>query len=251
MSSEQKKPRIICVSSGKGGVGKTSFSVNIASALAQRGKEVLLIDGDLGLANVDIVLGLHVDHNMQEIVEQERNPSELLVEISPGFKVLPASSGVPEMATLSHEKQAALTKALEDLVLQFDIVILDTAAGIGYSVLWFNKWAGYNIVIMTPDPTSMTDAYALMKVLATRHDLKDFMLVVNNVKSEKEGDQAFFNVKSALHKFLNLTPSFLGNIPIDPAVAAAVREQHPFIISRPDCSASKAISNVATRIEKM
>ena len=152
------------------------------------------------------------------------------------------------MATLSYEKQAALTKALEDLVLQFDIVILDTAAGIGYSVLWFNKWAGYNIVIMTPDPTSMTDAYALMKVLATRHELKDFMLVVNNVKSEKEGDQAFFNVKSALKKFLNLTPSFLGNIPDDPAVALAVREQKPFFLSRPDCRASKAISNVATRI---
>ncbi|PKN15917.1 MAG: flagellar synthesis regulator FleN, partial [Deltaproteobacteria bacterium HGW-Deltaproteobacteria-3] len=133
----KRSPKIICISSGKGGVGKTSFSVNVATALSQKGKSVLLIDGDLGLANVDVVLGLNVRHTIRETIEEGRDLASSLVEINPKFQVLPASSGVPEMANLSYEEQAFLTSSLEEIIDRFDYVLIDTAAGIGDSVLWF------------------------------------------------------------------------------------------------------------------
>ena len=137
---------------------------------------------------------------------------------------------------------------MRKLVSEFDIVIIDTAAGLGSSVLWFNKWAGKNIVIMTPDPTSLTDAYALIKVLATRHGRRDFKLLINSVKSDDEGEITFLNMESALGKFLQLSPMYLGSIPNDQAVSKAVREQRPFILTQPECNASIAIMNVAAKI---
>ncbi|MBU0480352.1 MAG: MinD/ParA family protein [Proteobacteria bacterium] len=245
------RAKIISISSGKGGVGKTGFAVNLALALAANGKQVLLIDGDLGLANVDIVLGLNVRHNLQETIQDGRDPSELLIEINPGFQVLPASSGVPEMANLSPAEQYSLTSSLEKLVNKFDYVLLDTAAGLGDSVLWLNTWAMHNIVIMTPDPTSLTDAYALMKVLATLHERKKFLLVINNVKSGREGNEVFANMASVLEKFLSITPSFLGNIPSDSAVTRAVREQRPFFLTTPDSGAAGAIAGIAGRLVEL
>ncbi len=186
-----RSARVVCVSSGKGGVGKTSFTVNMACALARQGKKVLLVDGDLGLANVDVALGLNVRRTMRETIDQEQPLAEIMIEIEPGFHVLPASSGVPEMAGISYEEQAFLLDALERVIDDFDFVLLDTAAGIGDSVLWFNNWADGNIVILSPDPTSMTDAYALIKVLFSRHGRDRFQLLVNNVKSRKEGLDVF------------------------------------------------------------
>lgn len=243
--------KIICISSGKGGVGKTSFSVNIATALAQRSKKVLLIDGDLGLANVDVVLGLNVRHTIRETIEEGRDLAKSLVEIIPGFHVLPASSGVPEMANLSHEEQDFLTSCLEDIIDRFDFVLIDTAAGIGESVLWFNCWAHKSIIILSPDPTSMTDAYALIKVLHTRHDKDHFHLMINNVKNKKEGADVFDNMSMVLEKFLNIKPFSLGAMPQDSAVAQAIRSQKPFFITAPDCRAGRAITEIAARISAM
>lgn len=245
------KCKIICISSGKGGVGKTSFSVNIATALAQNSKKVLLIDGDLGLANVDVVLGLNVRHTIRETIEEGRDLAKSLVEIIPGFHVLPASSGVPEMANLSHEEQDFLTSSLEDIIDQFDFVLVDTAAGIGESVLWFNSWAHKSIIIISPDPTSLTDAYALIKVLHTRHNKDHFHLMINSVKSKKEGTAVFDNLSMVLEKFLNIKPLSLGAIPQDSNVAMAIRKQKPFFVTAPDCRASRAITEIAARISSM
>ncbi len=243
--------KIICISSGKGGVGKTSLSVNIAAALASSGKKVLLIDGDLGLANVDIVLGLNVRHTLRDTVEEGRDPATILVEISKNFKVLPASSGVPEMANLSYEEQAFLIETLKGISTGFDIILIDTAAGIGDSVLWFNTWADENIIILTPDPTAMTDAYALIKVLKTRHEKTNFRLLINNVKSKKEGQDVFHNFSLVLDKFIHLTPHYIGEVPRDTHVAKAIRRQEPFFISAPDCRASQAVSRIASNIIKI
>lgn len=243
--------KIICISSGKGGVGKTSFSVNMATALSRKGRKVLLIDGDLGLANVDVVLGLNVRHTVRESVEEGRELAECLVEVAPGFQVLPASSGVPEMASLSMAEQALLTSSLEEIIPDFDYVLVDTAAGIGDSVLWFNLWAQMNIVILTPDPTSLTDAYALIKVLHARHGKKCFHLMLNSVKSKKEGREVFASMSTVLERFLKIRPMALGAMPLDAAVAGAIRRQRPFLLNAPDSRASLEIMAVADRILTM
>ena len=247
-SSSYHDPKTICVSSGKGGVGKTSFTVNLATALAGKDKQVLLIDGDLGLANVDVILGLNVRHTIRETIEEGRDLASSMVEIIPGFMVLPASSGVPEMANLSLGEQAFLTSSLEDIIDRFDYVLVDTAAGIGDSVLWFNTWAQENIVIITPDPTSLTDAYALMKVLHSRHGKNDFHLMINSVKSKKEGQEVFDNMSLVLERFLKIKPQKIGAMPQDSNVANAIRQQKPFFVAAPECRASKEINAVSDRI---
>jgi len=241
-------PFIVCVSSGKGGVGKTSISVNAAAALADLGHRVLLVDGDLGLANVDILLGLNVERTLRETVEVGADPAEILVEVAPGFLVLPASSGVPEMAGLSYEDQAFLTEALEGVVVGFDFVLVDASAGIGESVLWFNQWAHCSLVVLTPDPTSMTDAYALIKVLATQYRTENFHLVVNTVKSKKEGREIASGMGAVLKNFLGFEPAYLGAMPRDNVVVKAVRSQKPFYVSDPDSRAGRAARELAQGI---
>jgi flagellar biosynthesis protein FlhG len=241
-------PRIICISSGEGGVGKTSVSVNLAAAMAQAGKRVLLVDGDLGLANVDIVLGINAKHTMREAVEGVLPLNDVLVKIMPGFSVLPASSGVPEMASLAYEDQAYLTDALESIISDFDYVLLDTAAGIGDSVLWLNQWADENYIIMSPDPTSMTDAYALIKVLRQKYEKSLFQLVINSVKSKREGREVFESIAAVLSKFLQVSPELLGMIPQDGNVSRAIRFQKPFLLHSPDAKASKAIRQLSQAV---
>ncbi|MCK5404655.1 MAG: MinD/ParA family protein [Desulfobulbaceae bacterium] len=245
---KQNTPQILCISSGKGGVGKTTFAVNLACALSDRKKKVLLIDGDLGLANVDVLLGLNIRHTIRETIEEDRDPSSILVEITPGFSVLPASSGVPEMASLSYEEQAFLTNALDGITGMFDYVLVDSAAGIGESVLWFNNWAQQNIVIVSPDPTSMTDAYALIKVLNTRQQKTTFHLLINNVKSKKEGKEVFDNMSAVLSTFLKINPLYLGALPQDANVIKSLRAQKPYFLQTPDTKASRAIREVAEKM---
>jgi len=250
-ASQSSVPLVVSVTSGKGGVGKTSFAVNVAAALAKRARRVLLIDGDLGLANVDVVLGLNVRSTIKEALEEGRDPAALLVNASPGFSVLPASSGVPEMAALTAAEQAFLTTALDRLLRGFDVVLVDTAAGIGDSVLWLNSWAQENIFVVSPDPTSMTDAYALIKILHTRYGRSRFHLLINNARTKSEGEGVFRNMALVLEKFLKIKPMPFGIIPYDKCVAQAIREQRPFLLSQPESRASRAVCNAAEQILRM
>ncbi|MDH3360196.1 MAG: hypothetical protein OEL55_04930, partial [Desulfobulbaceae bacterium] len=188
---------------------------------------------------------------LRETIEEGMDPAKILVEVPPGFHVLPASSGVPEMANLSYEEQIFLTNTLEDIINRFDYVLIDTAAGIGDSVLWFNNWAHTNIVVLSPDPTSMTDAYALMKVLNARYERNDFHLMVNSAKTLKEGQSVFDNMSMVLQNFLKITPNKLGIMPLDSNVANAIRTQKPFFMTFPDTKASKAIAKIATAITNL
>ncbi|MFZ5453944.1 MAG: MinD/ParA family protein [Thermodesulfobacteriota bacterium] len=241
-------PVTACLSSGKGGVGKTSLSVNLAFALAQKGARVLVVDGDLGLANVDVLLKLQVQTTIRDILDRGADPLEAVVYVEPRLGILPASSGVPDLADLGPDDHQELGGILKSLGNHFDFVLVDTAAGIGSSVLWFNTFVAYNILVLTPDPTAMTDAYALIKVLSRDYHRHKFHLLLNQVKNEAEAKQVYDHLARVASHFLNLDLEFLGGVPHDPAVSKGVRDQVPFIKISPRSKAAAAISRYAERL---
>ena len=238
----------ICISSGKGGVGKTSLVVNLAYCLANKGRKVLMVDGDLGLANVDVMLGISATKTISDVMDRGADPLEALVELERNLSVLPASSGAPDLVTLGPEEQNVLGRYLDDMVQKFDILIADTAAGIGPSVRWFNHFVDYNVVVATPDPTSLTDSYALMKVLKQEHDLREFQLVLNLVRSPEQGKKTFTILADAAKKFLNLDLKYLGCVLEDTAVPLAIRNQRPLVLSFPSSPASISIKELGDKI---
>lgn len=211
---------------------------------------MLLVDGDLGLANVDVLLALPVRKTIRDVLAVHSDPLESVVHVEPNLGILPASSGVPEMVTMGPQEQAQLGDILQPIVSRFDFVVVDTAAGIGPSVLWFNSFVAHNLVVLTPDPTSMTDAYALIKVLSRDYQRSLFHMVLNLVASDQEAQQAFMTLSNVARKFLGLDLNHLGTIPQDKAVLRAVREQIPFIKQTPPGRAAVAVQALADRIHQ-
>jgi flagellar biosynthesis protein FlhG len=248
---ELQEPLTMCITSGKGGVGKTSLAVNLAVAIAQRGQSVLVVDGDLGLANVDVLLGLSVQRTIRDVLEKDADPLKSVIYLEQNLGVLPASSGVPEMVTLGPQDQAQLGKVLNDIGSHFDYVLMDTAAGIGPSVLWFNQFVKYNIVVLSPDPTSITDAYALIKILSRDYNRKDFYVVLNFVSGEREGRQAYDKLQGAAKRFLSLDLRYLGSVPEDKAIRQALREQSPFVVTLPESKTARAVLSLADRVQRL
>lgn len=245
------EPKFWSVTSGKGGVGKTCLAVNLAFALAHQGKRVLLVDGDLGLANVDVLLGLEVKANLRDILDQGADPLETVVMVHSGVGVLPASSGVPEMANLGPEEQAVLGQVLRTVAASFDHVLMDTAAGLGDAVLWFNSLADYSLIVVTPDITSLTDAYALIKVLSREHRQRRFLVILNNVQGEREARETFDTLAQAASRFLNLDLEYLGAVPVDQVVKRALRTQAPYVEHYPQSRASQALKSIAARMLRL
>lgn len=251
LASPMAEPKFWCVTSGKGGVGKTSLAVNLAFALADQGKRVLLVDGDLGLANVDVLLGLEVGATVRDILDHGADPRQTVISLHPGLGVLPANSGVPEMANLGPEDQAVLAEVLMAVAAPYDHVLVDTAAGLGPAVLWFNTLAHCSLVVATPDPTSLTDAYALIKVLTQTYQHRRFWVILNAVQGEQEARQTFKTLAQAAAKFLDLELECLGAVPTDPAVRQALRSQVPLLKQFPDSRASRALHTLATRMLRL
>jgi flagellar biosynthesis protein FlhG len=245
------EPKFFCITSGKGGVGKTCLAVNLAFALAHQRRRVLLVDGDLGLANVDVLLALEVKATMRDILDRGANPDAALISVHPCLDVLPASSGVPEMANLGPDDQDLLGETLLTMAAPFDYVLLDTAAGLGPAVLWFNAIADHSLVVVTPDPTALTDAYALIKVLAQSYQRRHFGIVLNCVQGEREARQTFDTLARAAARFLDLNLDCLGAVPSDPAVSKAVREQIPFFELAPQSSATQALIDLVGRLHQL
>ena len=240
--------RVLSITSGKGGVGKTAVVSNIAVTLAKQGKKVLIIDADLGLANVDVVLGLAPPYNLNHFFNGERTLEEVMVEGPYGLKVLPAGSGVQQYTRLDGQLKMRLIESLDALEEQFDVVLIDTEAGISDNVTYFNVAAQDILVVTTPEPTAITDAYALMKLLSTQYHQKRFLLTVNAVREEDEGLDVFEKLTMVSGRYLDISLDYLGSIPFDRKMHQSVREQQVMVDMLPDNKVAKAFVELAENL---
>lgn len=237
--------RVLSITSGKGGVGKTAVVSNVAVALAKQGKKVLIIDADLGLANVDVVLGLAPPYNLNHFFNGERSLEEVMVEGPHGLKILPAGSGVQQYTRLDGQLKMRLIESLDALEEQFDVVLIDTEAGISDNVTYFNVAAQDILVVTTPEPTAITDAYALMKLLSTQYHQKRFLLAVNSVREPDEGLDVFEKLTMVSGRYLDISLDYLGCIPFDRQMHESVREQQVMVDLSPDHKVAKAFVELA------
>ena len=242
--------QVIAVTGGKGGVGKTSVAVNLATTLASTGRRAMLLDGDLGLANVDVFLGLSPRHTMAHVLRGERSLEEIVLESPHGVQVVPGASGVAELANLSAADHLSLVQAFSSLSSRIDVLIVDTAAGISHSVVQFTQAAQHVLIVVCDEPASMTDAYALVKVLSRNHGVTQFRVVANMVRSPGEGDALFQKLQRVTSKFLDVTLEYVGEIPEDPYLRRSIREQRPVIAAFPACPSSRAFKKLALKADK-
>ncbi len=224
MSVGNEVPRVIAICSGKGGVGKTFFSVHLAEYAAKKGQRVLLLDADLGLANVDVMLGISPKGSLLELVRGEKGLSDLIVPARAGFDVLPGGSGLYELTALDAEQQQVMMDEMRRISSDYDLVLIDAAAGIGDNVLYFVSASESALVVLTPDPTSLTDAYALIKVLSRQRNMRRFMVAVNQAEVF-DAQVAFKRLLSVADRYLDVHLDYVGNLPHSPDVREAVQGQ--------------------------
>jgi flagellar biosynthesis protein FlhG len=240
--------RVISVTSGKGGVGKTNIAANLAYLLSRKRKKTLVLDADTGLANIDVILGINSPYNLYHVLKGEKSLAEAIVKGPGGIKILPSSSGIPEMTDLSRGQKLTLVDELNSFNDSLDFMLIDTGAGISANVMYFNMAAKEIIVVTTPEPTAMTDAYALIKVLYQRHAKKRFRLIVNMVKSATEAKEVFVRLSRATDHFLNLTIEYLGYIVLDDKVRDAVRQQKALAEIYPQSPAARCMEKIADKL---
>lgn len=241
---------VVAVTSGKGGVGKTNVSVNLAVSLAAQGKSVVLFDADLGLANVDIALGLKPKYDIRHVISGERTLEEILMEGPNGIRVVPASSGVSSMTSLTSQQQAGLIRAFNELTFPVDALIVDTGAGIDLSVLTFTSACQEIVVVICDEPTSITDAYALIKVLNRECGVKRFQLLANMVDDDRQGRQLYDKVSRVADRFLDVHLGYLGAIPRDDYLRKAVQQQNAVVQAYPRSQSAQALTKLAKAIDK-
>ena len=249
-NSIQSTPiRVISVTSGKGGVGKTSITANLAVAFQKFNKKVLILDADLGLANMDIMLGINPRYTISNVLSGEKSLEDVIVDTPAGFKLLPAASGMQELTELDDTQRRFLLNELDAIHEDFDIILIDTSAGISSNVMYFNFAAMERLVVLTNEPTSLTDAYALIKVLINNYNQKRFKVLINLVHDGNEADKIFRSLSVAADKYLQ-SPSldYLGWIPYDKMLPKAIRRQKPLINTHPNTPAAKSIMTLAERM---
>ncbi len=240
-----KPVQVIAVSSGKGGVGKTNVSVNLSLAMVAAGQNVLLMDADLGLANVDLLLGLHTELNLSHVVSGERTLQEVIVDGPEGLKIIPAASGMQMMSELNPGQHAGVIRAFSDLTMPLDTLVVDTAAGISDGVVSFVKASNEVIVVVCNEPTSLTDAYALIKVMSEEHGVHKFNILANSVRDPQEGLKLFKKLSRVTDYYLDVTLVYMGAVPHDEYLVKAVKKQRAVMQAYPQCPASQAFSKLA------
>lgn len=240
--------RVISITSGKGGVGKTNIVANLGFSLSQLGKKVLILDADLGLANLDVLLGLAPKYNFSHVMLGEKTIDEITVKGPGGISILPASSGIQELTKLTKDQGIRFLTELDSLLNTYDILLIDTAAGISSNVMYFNTSAQEIMVVVSPEPTSITDAYALMKVLSLKYSQKNFKMVVNLAANSEEAREVFRQLSLVADRFLDITIEYMGHILIDKNVTKSVRRQKIVSEIMPDTDASKCFVTLAKNI---
>ncbi len=242
-------PKVLSFSSGKGGVGKTNVVTNTALALCKLGYRAMILDADLGLANVDVILGLAPKYSIKHVLSGERGISEIVLQGPKGVLILPASSGVPELANLNDAEKMFLLAEMDELASSIDLLLIDTSAGISDTVLYFNMAAQERVIVVTPEPTSITDAYALIKVLSHRHRIREFSILVNCVSGAQESHKVYKQLSAVADRFLGqLSLKYLGYIPRDEAVPKAVCNQRAVVEMFPTSDASKGFMTLAENL---
>jgi flagellar biosynthesis protein FlhG len=246
-----RRAHVIAITGGKGGVGKTSVTANLAISLALRGNRVCIVDADTGLANINILLGLQPRHTLQQFLDEGLPIDELLVEGPRGVQVVPGASGIAEYAELDRLRQQALVNAVAQLEERFDYLLIDTAAGIGRSVVEFVRAASHAIFVVSPDPTSLTDAFALTRVLRRNAFSGALHVLVNMADSPEGAERVYQRFSQAVKKYLHADMATLGFVAADRAVVSSIRLQHPVVLAQPDCAASRCFAGLAMRLDEI
>ncbi len=246
-------PRVMAVTSGKGGVGKSNIVANLGLALTRLGYRVLLIDADLGLGNLDILLGLTPQYTIHEVLSLQRSLSQVIVDGPGGLKILPACSGLPELVELDEFQKVFLLNELDHYSEKIDLVLIDTGAGISRNVLFFNLAAQERILVANDQPTSLIDAFALIKIMVTRYDQNRFKLVVNGVTPPREAEAVYRALLRLAEQFLGreISLEYLGFIPFDESVRQAVMRQQPVLTLYPEAPASKSFTRIARHLQEL
>jgi len=242
--------KVIAVTGGKGGVGKTTVSANLAVSIAAQGRDVMLLDADLGLANVDVVLGLHTRYHMGHVIKGECALEDAIVTGPHGLQIVPAASGIKHMANLSETEHAGIIRAFSDLYHRIDVLVVDTAAGLNDSVTTFTQAAHHVVVVVCDEPASITDAYALIKVLSREHGVKRFHVLANQTRRSGEGPGLFQKISRVCDRFLNVTLEFAGSVPFDDYLRRAVQRQTAVVDAYPASISSIALKNLALKADK-
>ncbi|MCL2805868.1 MAG: MinD/ParA family protein [Treponema sp.] len=250
-SKSSDKARIITVTSGKGGVGKTNLSVNMALAFARLGKKVVVMDADLGLANVNVMLNMIPKYNLYHVIKKQKTIREILVETEYGISIVAGASGFSQIANMGEEDRKDFIAELDTLS-NADIIIIDTSAGVSSNVLDFIAAADDAVIITTPEPTAITDAYGIIKIIATEYDSLNMglKLVVNRAKGAAQAKGVADRMINIAGQFLNLKVDYLGFIYDDPAVQQAVFTQKPFMVVAPKCQASNCVQHIVDRMNR-
>jgi len=241
--------RAIAVTGGKGGVGKTNISVNLGVAAAEMGRKVMLLDADLGLANIDVVLGLHPEYDLSHVMRGERSLDEILVQGPSGLKLIPGASGLQSLAELSPAEHTGLIRAFSELAADTELLIVDTAAGISDTVLSFSRAAHEIVVVVCDEPASITDAYAIIKLLNRDYGHQRFRVLANMVRSAQEGRDLYNKMCRVTDRYLDVALGFMGAIPFDENLRKAVRSQRPVVQAFPRSRVAQAFRSLVKKIE--
>ncbi len=246
------KTKIITIASGKGGVGKTNISTNLALAYAKIGKKVIVLDADLGLANVNVVMGMIPKFNLYHVIRKQKTMNEVILDTDYGIQIVAGASGFSKIANLSEEERDSFISELTELS-SADIIIIDTSAGVSSNVLAFVEAADEVLIVTTPEPTAITDAYGIIKIISTEiDDLElDLKLIVNRAASVTEAKKISQRVINIAGQFLNLKVDYLGFVYEDPSVQSSVRKQVPFMVADPNGKASGCLQYIVGRLENI